>query len=132
MKRKAVESLLVDFERGADGWWTAQVREEPGAITQGRSLKQARTRIREALAALWNDDERAARVMLRDQVQLSPALQKALTRAIVAREKLELDVQAANESTRAAVKKLAGEGMSVRDVGDLLKLSPARVHQLRV
>jgi predicted RNase H-like HicB family nuclease len=39
----------VSYERDASsGWWVAQVKEVPAAITQGRTIAAARRRIREA------------------------------------------------------------------------------------
>lgn len=37
------------FELGEDGWWTAQVVEVPEAISQGRTLDEARSNVAEAL-----------------------------------------------------------------------------------
>src|SRR5687767_2512437 len=44
-----VKSYRVTYERDPAGWWVAAVREVPGCHTQGRTLAQARRRIREAL-----------------------------------------------------------------------------------
>lgn len=41
----------VRYERDEEGWWVARVLEVDGCITQGKSIEQARERIREALAA---------------------------------------------------------------------------------
>lgn len=49
----------VDYVPGKEGWWTASVREVPGANTQGRSIAQARRRIREALGLFVEDAQRA-------------------------------------------------------------------------
>lgn len=46
MKAKTYTLLL---ERDAQGWWVASVREVPGCHTQGRTLRQARARARQAL-----------------------------------------------------------------------------------
>ena len=47
---EAVNRYTVRYERDKLGWWVAQVREAPAAITQGRTIAEARRRIREALA----------------------------------------------------------------------------------
>lgn len=40
----------VTFERDEDGWWVATATDLPGCRTQGRSIAEARERIREAMA----------------------------------------------------------------------------------
>lgn len=42
------------YRRDAAGWWYVSVPELPACQTQGRTVDQARERIREA-AALWLD-----------------------------------------------------------------------------
>jgi len=39
----------VDYELDQSGWWVASVHEIAGCHTQGRTIEQARERIREAL-----------------------------------------------------------------------------------
>jgi predicted RNase H-like HicB family nuclease len=47
----------VTYERDEEsGWWVAQVKEVPAAITQGRTIAEARRRVREALALVLDDD----------------------------------------------------------------------------
>ena len=36
----------------SEGWWTAQLVEMPGAITQGRTIEEARENLREAAQLL--------------------------------------------------------------------------------
>jgi predicted RNase H-like HicB family nuclease len=55
-----VRKYTVDYVRSDDGWWTASVREVRGAHTQGRSIAQARRRVRQALGLFVDDAERAA------------------------------------------------------------------------
>lgn len=52
----------VQFERDDSGWWVAQVKEVPAAITQGRTIVEARRRIREALALALDDDKNDAAI----------------------------------------------------------------------
>ncbi|BBL78755.1 hypothetical protein RxyAA322_06090 [Rubrobacter xylanophilus] len=37
------------FERGEDGWWVATCPEVPGAITQGRTIEEARENLKDAI-----------------------------------------------------------------------------------
>ena len=41
--------FTVHYERDEDGWWVATINSE-GVVTQGRTLEQARERVRDALA----------------------------------------------------------------------------------
>jgi predicted RNase H-like HicB family nuclease len=54
MHTAAVEAeaatYTATFELGDDGWWAAQVVEVPEAISQGRTLDEARENVADALA----------------------------------------------------------------------------------
>jgi predicted RNase H-like HicB family nuclease len=43
-------TYTATFELGEDGWWAAQVVEVPEAISQGRTLDEARGNVADALA----------------------------------------------------------------------------------
>ena len=57
MVEEAVKSYRVSYERDELGWWVASVRGVRGCHTQGRTVDEARRRIREALE-LFVDDAR--------------------------------------------------------------------------
>ena len=44
--------FTIIIERGADGWWVASIPEVPGALSQGRTKKQAREMVLDALNEL--------------------------------------------------------------------------------
>ena len=67
----AVTTYTAVFERDATDWWYVCVPELPGCHTQARTLDQARTRIREALA-LWIDTPEDA-VTIREDIRLPEA-----------------------------------------------------------
>ena len=126
-----MSQYTVRYERDESGWWVAQVKETPAAITQGRTIAEARRRIREALALALNDDAKAERAKLIDDVKLPADVRRFLTRARVARKRLEMDAAVAQASTEAAIHKLVKKlGLSVRDAGELLGISYQRVQQL--
>jgi predicted RNase H-like HicB family nuclease len=127
MKRS--EWFTVDYERDADGWWVASVRGLKGCHTQGRTIEQARERIREALALVIGDVA-AERAELRDDVKLPLSVRRMVQRAGTARAKADAEVERAAQTTRDAVKVLAGLGLSARDAGELLGLSRQRVNQI--
>jgi predicted RNase H-like HicB family nuclease len=43
-----------------DGWWTATCAEVPAAITQGRSIEEARENLRDAIALVIDTQREAA------------------------------------------------------------------------
>jgi predicted RNase H-like HicB family nuclease len=121
----------VRYERDETGWWVAQVKEAPAAITQGRTIAEARRRIREALALALDDDAAARRAELVDDVVLPSAARRALDEAVAARMELEANAARARASTEKAVRVLLDKlHLSVRDAGDLLGISHQRVQQL--
>ena len=124
-------SYTVRYERDETGWWVAQVKEAPAAITQGRTIAEARRRIREALALALDDDAAAKRARLIDDVKLPADARRALEEARAARARLATESKKAQKSTAKAVRALLESmHLSVRDAGDLIGISPQRVHQL--
>ena len=117
------------YKRDPDGWWVASVREVRGCHTQGRTVDEARRRIREALELFVED---APHAILVDDVRL-PAL---ATRAIRAYETLRKNADRQNRraaiAARRAVRVLRSGAlkMSARDAANLLGISHQRVHQL--
>jgi predicted RNase H-like HicB family nuclease len=59
----AVKSYRVAYERHDSGWWVATVRGVRGCHTQGRTIDEARRRIREALE-LFVDNARKAQLWM--------------------------------------------------------------------
>ncbi len=55
MVEEAVKSYRVSYERNESGWWVASVRGVRGCHTQGRTVDEARRRIREALVLFVDD-----------------------------------------------------------------------------
>ena len=127
---KRMRSYKVTYERDEDGWWVARVRGVRGVHTQGRTIGDARRRIREALA-LAIGDRAAAGAELKDDVRLPAEVRKKLRAADAARKRLEAEKAKAQESIAEAVWVLTRKlRLSVRDVGDLVDLSHQRVQQL--
>jgi predicted RNase H-like HicB family nuclease len=126
---EAVKSYRVSYERDESGWWVASVRGVRGCQTQGRTVDEARRRIREALE-LFVDNARDAPLV--DDVKLPTAATRAIRAYASLRKKAdEEDRRAARAARRAVWILRTGQlKMSARDAARLLGLSHQRVHQL--
>lgn len=120
---------LVEYRRDETGWWQARVPTIKGCHTQGRTVDEARKRIREALSLFVED---AAHATLVDDVKL-PAVAARTLRAFLASKREAASVQSRlSMATRRAVERLhqGNLGLSTRDTAHLLGLSHQRVSQL--
>jgi predicted RNase H-like HicB family nuclease len=129
MVEEAVKSYRVAYERDGSGWWVATVRGVRGCHTQGRTVDEARRRVREALG-LFVDDARRASIV--DEVKLPTAAARAIRAYTSLRKKADEEDRRAARAARRAVQLLrTGKlKMSARDAARLLGLSHQRVHQL--
>lgn len=118
----------VILERDESGAWLARVPNIPGCHTHGRTLDQARRRIREALG-LWVEDAETAELV--EDVQLPPRVRTALNRTRTSRRQASREQDRAQESMRKTAHTLVDElGLGLRDAGELLEVSHQRVQQL--
>ena len=124
-----VKRYRVVLERDEGGAWIATVPAVPGCHTYGRSLVEARRRVRGVLR-LWVEDADTAE--LADDVRISHDASAAVRRSRDARHRLATARDTAGSATSDAVHRLVDElGLGVRDVAYLLGLSHQRVQQLR-
>lgn len=123
-----MSTYTVRYERDDTDWWVATVKEVRGCHTQGRTIDQARRRIREALSLFVDDAEEAELV---DDVALPAGVRTLLNRVRATRKRAEEEAAKLQDSTAEAAQVLTKNvGVSVRDAGELLGLSHQRVHQL--
>ena len=131
--KRLVEEVMktyhVAYERDESGWWVASVREVRGCHTQGRTVDEARRRIREAME-LFVDDARSAKLI--DDVKLPMTAVKAIRAYTTLRKRADREDRRASLAARRAVRLLRGGKlkMSARDAARLLGVSHQRVHQL--
>ena len=123
----AAKVYVAVYERDQqDDAWNVHIKGLPGCQTYGRSLRQAQSRIREALA-LWLDQD-VTTVVVSDQVPAS--LREVAEGVAKARRNADRAGAEAQKQTALAVQKLTGLGLSRRDAAELLGLSHQRVQQL--
>jgi predicted RNase H-like HicB family nuclease len=129
MAGQIMKTYHVVYERDAAGWWVASVRRMRGCHTQGRTVDEARRRVREALG-LFVEDAGSARLV--DHVQLPATAAKAVRDYASLRKQAREQDRRAVAAARRAVRILQrGQlKMSGRDAAQLLGLSHQRVHQL--
>jgi predicted RNase H-like HicB family nuclease len=56
-KGKQTMQLKVVITKGEDGWYVVTVPSLPGCITQGRTIKEAKQNIKEAISLYLEPDE---------------------------------------------------------------------------
>ena len=119
----------VVYDRDESGWWVASVRELRGCHTQGRTVDEARRRIREAMRLFIDDGDRASIV---DKVKLPVGARKAIRDYVKLRQRADAEDRRAAAAARRAVRLLRTGRlkMSARDAAQFLGLSHQRVHQL--
>jgi predicted RNase H-like HicB family nuclease len=125
-----MKRYTVRFERDEDSWWVATVRGVQGVHSQGRSIDEARRRVREALA-LAIGDESAERAELVDDVRLPAAVKHALAglrRALAA--EAAASAKARETATRVTLKLTKDLRLSRRDAAELTGYSFQRIQQL--
>lgn len=125
-----MKEYRVRYERDARSWWVATAPDVPGCHTQGRTLAEARRRIRDALSLFVPDADRAELV---EDVQLPATVRKALRDASARRQDAETARERATGQLRRSARLLVEDlGLSRRDAAELLGISHQRVHQLVV
>jgi predicted RNase H-like HicB family nuclease len=120
-------TYTVTYERDEKGLWVAHVKGVAGCHTQGRTIAQARDRIREALALF---DKHADTARLDDDVRLPDNVNRLVGAQRSARSKqeaAEAELRALNVKVARALTKQVG--LSLRDAGELLGASQESVRQ---
>ncbi|WP_434740954.1 hypothetical protein [Micromonospora sp. SH-82] len=105
-------------------WWAITVPELKGLFSQARRLDQVEHMAREAISLMLDVSPHSFAVVVR------PEVPQEVTQAREARQTLRQAERSAEETTREAVEALVRDGYTVRDVGELLGISPQRVSQI--
>jgi hypothetical protein len=118
--------VTARYEKQPDHLWRAQIEEDPEIHIAARSLKAARSGIRDTLAGHLG----GVAVELNDSFVLLPASSDAVQRAWKARARAEEAAADAMRSAAIASRALVEDGLSLRDAAEILGLSHTRVQQL--
>lgn len=125
----ATYRVIVSRENDA---WLATVPAVPGTHTWAKSLVGLNTAVREAIA-LGEDlpDGAEPTLTLRYEYNTGdPSLDAKAAALREMRERVEREASDLAERTNAAARELREHGLSVRDTGALLDVSPQRVSQV--
>lgn len=122
-----MRTFLVTAEHTPRGWWALEAP-EVGAVSQVRRLSQAADEMREAVAHLAGIPE--SEVELRVEHILPEAFREALEEARHLRAEAAAAAAASGAANRRAARVLSAQGYTVRDIGQLMDVSPQRVSQL--
>lgn len=129
-----MKPLKVIFEPDEGGWWTAIIPDVKGVLSDGRTLVEARRRVRQALALAsdvgWTR-KAASAVPFIEEVRWPSRARALLEEYRAAREALDRAADRVEWATWQTVQELVRkDGRSVRDVASVLGISFQRVHQL--
>jgi predicted RNase H-like HicB family nuclease len=128
MKPK-LNKFNVSYTQDETGHWVAEVKELPGCLTQGRTVRQARERIREAIQA-FIDLPAPFAGELGMEICVSVPTRRALKAYQAATEKAIRAAEAETMLREKLMKSLKKEGVGNTDVGELLGVSRQRAHVL--
>ncbi|HZX99503.1 MAG TPA: hypothetical protein VFE92_08455 [Dermatophilaceae bacterium] len=110
-------------------WWAIEVSDVAGGLhTQARRLDQVVSAVIDAVALVADVSPDAIEV---DVIPILPEAEADLIEsARTASQEAARAAERASRLSRQAVEQLRSEGLTVRDVGGLLGVSPQRVSQL--
>src|SRR6266498_4967388 len=109
-------------------WWEITVPELDGRLTQARRLDQVEEMVRSLVSLIVDIPADSFEVAI--QPNLPSSASDEVRQAIELRSEADRIAEAASKATRKAARQLAGMGLTVRDIGTTLRLTPQRVSQL--
>src|SRR5689334_22834627 len=116
----------VTYVRGADGTWSAAIKDPEGAATEvgGHSFRTAKMRVRKAVDEATASDSDAAAAELIEEIDLPSDLMKSLASLRKKREMLDmLEQEVKQETLRLATVLLSQFGLALRDAAPYVGLS---------
>lgn len=119
---------LTAIAERSGGWWAVEVPEVAGLFTQAKRLDQVDGMVRDAAALLTGQPEDSFDVVV------EPRVPEVVTATLehshqLTDEAARLQREAAEEARKAA-RLMQAEGMTVRDIGQVMGVSFQRVSQI--
>ncbi|AEG82742.1 hypothetical protein [Corynebacterium ulcerans] len=114
----------------SEGWWSVQLKEDPGLLTQTRRLDQIADMVRDALELfpeLTDDPENA---IVNIEFREGESIADIANQAVQANQKAKQAQEEASQLMRQAAAELSKKGLSYRDIGTLLGVSFQRAQKL--
>ena len=125
-----MKTYRVIYERDESGAWIVDIPDVAGCHTHGRTIEQARERIREALSACV-PPKTAAAAKFNEEIRLPDRVKRYVRTVKDLRARLVAMRNELAKVERKAVKGLRKDAkLGHRDAGEILGLSHQRVHQL--
>lgn len=119
------DMTVTAIARRSGEWWAIEVPEIPGLFTQTRRLDQIDDMVRDAANLLGYE---IGQVTV--QAKLSEQDENMLRELFAARNEADKAQEKASRLTRGTIGTLRKQGMTVRDVADVIGLTPQRVSAL--
>src|SRR5438093_10311399 len=107
--------------------WRGSVKGYRRAHARGRTIRQTRVRLRQALAPLLDD---ASTIDFVEDVRLPGAARRLLGRHWAARRRVSGAQSQADAAARSALQALKELSLDVRDASDLLGVPPLKLEKL--
>ena len=118
----------VVYRRNAAGRWVATVPGKRRCRGEGKTLRQARQRLRASLARVVEDPFEIDFV---EDVRLPPPSRDRLVAYWKARRRLERETEQADRAAAGALEALLALKLNLKDVSDLLGLPPLKLARLK-
>ena len=116
----------VTYKKDGRGW-RGSVKGYRRAHARGRTIRQTRVRLRQALALLLDD---TSTIDFVEDVRLPGAARRLLGRHWAARRRVSGAQSRSDAAARAALQALKELSLGVRDASDLLGVPPMRLEKL--
>ncbi|GAB3611545.1 hypothetical protein GCM10027414_36710 [Humibacter ginsengiterrae] len=108
-------------------WWLVKV-DDPDTAGQARDLNEVEEVAREVIGLWFDIDPDSFDVDI--TIEIPDSAREAWNQAVVLEDQARRDEADAAALRRSAVQALRAEGLTMKDAGRILGLSPQRVHQL--
>lgn len=122
-----MKTLTAKATRAGD-WWAIEVPEVPGLFTQAKRLDQIEDMVRDAASLLVGASPEVFEVVVVPEV--ADELRRDIDQVHALMTAFAEAQEQASVIMRRAVMRMRHEGLTVRDVGKILGISPQRVSQL--